>query len=1509
MAQNFLDSFDPLVARWFTESVGKPTEVQRQSWPEIAAGRHVLVTAPTGSGKTLTAFLWAISQLVSGAWEPGQTQVLYISPLKALNNDIRRNLILPLEQLKAVFERQETPFPPINVQTRSGDTSQSDRRRMLRHPPEILITTPESLNLLLSSAGGLSILGGIKTVILDEIHAVVGNKRGVHLMTAVDRLVDYAGEFQRIALSATVQPLQTIAQFVAGFTMTGPAAAPKYQPRPIKTIAAKTAKTYQIDVRFPEEAAENATGESFWKPLVADFKNIVAKNRSTLLFANSRRLCEKLTLKINRGEDKTIAYAHHGSLSRAIREDVETRLKAGELKAIVATNSLELGIDIGELDEVVLIQCPPSISAAVQRVGRAGHHIDAVSKAILYPTHAADFLEAAVVAPAILNQDIETVSSVEAPLDVLAQILVSMTGMKTWDIDELFAKIKTSYPYRDLSRTHFDLVLNMLAGRYADSRIRELKPRVSIDRLDNTVTAKPGALLALYMGGGMIPDRGYFHLRHAQSGARIGELDEEFVWEASLGQIFTLGTQNWKIARITHNDVLVEPGNPNAMAIPFWRGEARDRDFHFSKRLSTFLEHANENLQRPDFIDHLKKQHHLDETAARALTDFLKRQKQKTGADLPHRHHLLVEHVQSGPKATPGNQVVLHTIWGGRVNRPYAMALAAAWQKKFGQYLQVFAGNDCVAVLLPHAESGATLLSLVTEANLMDLLRDHLEGSGFFGARFRECAGRALLLTRRKINERMPLWMNRLRSQKLLEAVGDKTDFPILLEAWRTCLNDSFDLENLRTILSDLKTGTIAWSEVHTKAPSPMAQGLAWRQINKYMYMDDEPKGAETSRLQADLFKDLIFTPQMRPALDAALIARFQQKRQRLSPGYAPSNPLDLLDWIKERIAMPAVEFNDLLRASIRDHKLTVEKLVAPIAAKIVTIFPKGLETGLVLAAENLVQVATGFYNGIENVAVTTLEGEPIDLEVILPGDSTSADNGTTLQYDEPEGLFTALLGQWLTYYGPLETDFIRRSLWLSAARMQSSLEDLMDARRIISGDLVKNQKKEMVCDSDSFEILLRLTRAEARPAFEALAAKWLPVFLALYQGVIFPGDKIDTLFERLEQLLAYPGRAPLWEGEFFPVRISPYRSDQIDRIMQETDLDWIGNAEKKVCFMYRSDLDLMQPENRPSSSGPDQGAQKDRDLTALFPDPLGRYDFDALLGSGKYGPVQLSKLLWQAVWQGRISNDTFLALRQGILRNFAPPKSAADVTSRRAGRLRPAGRGAFNRWKQARRQAGNWFYLPEVNQSDDPLDVDERNRERVRLLLSRYGILFRELLLRESPPFRWAAIFRTLRIMELSGEVIGGYFFESIPGLQFIAPKALNLLIRKLPDDKIFWLNAADPASPCGTGLSPFKKMLPPRLDRTHLVFKGTDLVMVSKRYGKELIFNTPPDDPDLALYFGPLHHLLNRDFKPLTAIALETINSLKAAKSPYLDGLKIAFETDIAFNQVTLYRFRKQL
>ncbi|MEJ2111232.1 MAG: DEAD/DEAH box helicase, partial [Acidobacteriota bacterium] len=586
-----LNDFHPIIRQWFTEKIGTPTVIQDKAWPLIQEGRHVLVTAPTGCGKTLTAFLWALHQLIQGTWETGQTRVLYISPLKALNNDIQRNLLTPLKQLQDFFAARDTHMPEIRVITRSGDTPSSERRKMRRHPPEILITTPESLNILLTSRNALPSLSGIRTVILDEIHAVVDSKRGTHLISAVDRLVPLAGEFQRIALSATVKPLDLVARFVGGYQQTGP---DTYVARPVVTVASGESKVYDLKVEFPDDAREKMIEDSWWPALIDHFRAVLNNNRSTLLFANSRRLVEKVARLVNESEQKVVVYAHHGSLSREIRLAVEQKLKQGELRGIVATNSLELGIDIGSLDSVVMIQTPFSVSSTIQRLGRAGHRVGQVSRGSIVPTHGADFLVAAVMAHAVSEQDIEKVNPVREPLDVLTQIILSACVTQTWDIDALYDFVRTSFPFHKLKRTHYDLVLQMLQGRYADTRLRELKPRVTVDRLENTIKAKDASAYLLFMAGGTIPDRGYYNLRLQDTKAKLGELDEEFVWERNIGDPFGVGSRIWRIHRIPHNDVEVKPETRQLNIIPFWKAESRDAAFHFASKVGVFLEWANE---------------------------------------------------------------------------------------------------------------------------------------------------------------------------------------------------------------------------------------------------------------------------------------------------------------------------------------------------------------------------------------------------------------------------------------------------------------------------------------------------------------------------------------------------------------------------------------------------------------------------------------------------------------------------------------------------------------------------------------------------------------------------------------------------------------------------------------------------------------------------------------------------------------------------------------------------
>ena len=1495
--------FHTLIIKWFKENIGDPTDIQVKAWPKIAKNENVLITAPTGSGKTLAAFLWAINQLVTGKWESGNTNVLYVSPLKALNNDIRKNLIRPLEELNRIFVKEKKEFPVIRVMTRSGDTSQSDRRRMIRHPPEILITTPESLNLLLSSKNGWTILNQIKTVILDEIHSVVGNKRGVHLITAVERLVRLSGEFQRVSLSATIRPLKNAAEFVSGYRVTGDNLDPAYSPREISIVESGDKKAYQMKVAYPEKAVERVALESIWDFITEECKKIISGNLSTLIFTNSRRLCEKITYMINQDLDLPTAYAHHGSLSREIRTEVERKLKIGDLKAIVATSSLEMGIDIGDLDEVILIQSPLSISSTIQRIGRAGHQVGRASRCTLFPTHQQDFINAAVLAEAVVSQDIEEVRPVMCPLDVLSQVIISMVGVETWDIDDLFKWIRTSYPYRQLSRSQYDLVLNMLAGRYNDSRIRELDPRISIDRIDNTVAAKKGAILAVYMSGGTIPDRGYFRLRHHDTGVIIGELDEEYVWEANLGQLVTFGTQNWKIQKITHNDVFVIPATSRMMDTPFWRADELNRDFYFSSRISSFLEMLNERLNQDNLEEFLQENHFMDKTSSTQLLDFLRDQRMYTGADLPHRHHILLEIINSGPGGVPGNQVVIHTMWGGRLNRPFAMALDAAWKEKYGENLEIFPGNDCIVIQLPGNIRPEEILSLVNSGSVEELLRKRLEQSGFFGARFRECAGRALLITREKINQRMPLWMTRLRSKKLLEAVIAYDDFPLLLETWRTCLKDEFDLGNLKLALKELETGIIKWSVVFTEQPSPFASGISWNQINQYMYQLDQP-ASKVSSIRGDLLQEIVFSPGSRPGIPANIVEYFESKRQRLSQGYSPQEPRELLDWIKERIIITHNEWDDLLNAIERDSDLSPDVILDQVGEKLAFFQLPGTTMMSVTSLEIAPLILEVFGQGSGNGIVELLSGKKA---VIKPEiDQNSSVDKTS------EEILPNLLSEWMSFYGPLSMESLVSMFGLDRDYLSQVLESLLDSKDIISGRLIADSDNEYYCDSKNFEILLRLKRAEAIPQFEPLEVEYLSLFMAHFNELTRPSNSVEGLFKSLEQLLCLPLPAELWESDILPARSSQYEGSWLDKIMREGDLRWLGFENRKTAFCFEPELDLIMSgaEENDSRDEPkrETGQNKFNDISDLFPVAKSKYDFFSLMELSRTNAESLSDGLWEAVWQTKISNDTFAALRKGIENKYMIPNiSTGGYSSRRTGRRRIS-RTGFSRWKGSLPYAGNWFRLPEVEQNEDLLDLEELKKDRVRLLLDRYGILFRELLQKELRLFSWHELFRSMRLMELSGELLAGYFFEGVSGPQFISHQAFRLL-QKIPVERmvIYWINAVDPVSLCGIRIDSDKTIMPRRLPGNHLVYNGKELVLISERNGKSLTINVPFDDPDIQEYFCSLRHLLTREFKPMKYITIETINDVDAVKSPYVDALKVSFDVMLDHRKVTLYRKRQ--
>lgn len=1414
MMDQVLTLFDDQIANWFHETYGEPTDIQRQAWPKIADQKHLLISAPTGSGKTLTAFLWAINQFVTGQFETGTTRVLYISPLKALNNDIQRNLLTPLSALQQRAEHAGLPFPTIKVQTRSGDTEQIERRRMLRHPPEILITTPESLNILLTSKSGESMLRHIETVILDEIHGVVGDKRGVYLMSAVERLVPLSGEFQRISLSATVKPMSHIADFVAGYQRLS---GNQYQLREVLCLNSTAKKEYSVTVRYPKTAASRPVEEKVWDSLAEDFVAKIRQNNSTLLFVNSRSLAETLTHKINSAANETLAYAHHGSLARDLRLEVEQKLKDGELAAIVATSTLEMGIDIGALDEVILIQSPEGIASAIQRIGRAGHGVGEVSRCTIYPTHPLDFIEAAVLGKAVLDGDIEPIKTIQCPLDVLAQIIISMTSTRAWDLVDLFNELRRSTPFHDLGQSQFDLIINMLNGRYGEDRIQELRPKVIVDQIQQTIESRRGATLSLYLSGGVIPDRGYFQIRHQQSNARIGELDEEFVWEAYVGKVFAFGTQHWQIQKITHNDVIVTPAQPTTIAPPFWKSEGMNRTFHYADRIARFLEQANDELESTAFKERLITEHHLEPLIRDELITLLKRQKAHTHSSLPHRHHLLIEKIQAAAGYSTGYQVVIHTGWGNRINRPLGLAMEAIWQDHFDEQPEIFETDQCLVMQMVDGFDTRQLLDLVTSSDIEQLLRKRLEGSGFFGARFRENAGRALLLTKGKFNERKPLWMSRLQSQKLLDVVLKYEDFPILLETWRTCLRDEFDLENLRLVLNELANGEIQVTEVSTQQPSPFAQTVAWDQINDYMYMNDKPRSATASNLSQDLLASLVFQPSLRPAIPASIIQDFTARRQRTFLGYEPQPGSDEMEWVKERLLIPAEEW-----------------------------WPTELPSGLTQIIHNNRNLIVA----VEDLALVTSQ-----LETVSP----------------------TLLSNWLQYYGPLLLSEICDLLGTPPKATSTALSLLLGDNTLIAGPLVKDSSEVFYCDAANFEVLLRFVRQAARINFQPLPLSELTPFLYRWQ-CRYLSSNADQLDEEdlpglidLLQCLPLPPEA--WEQHVLPSRLPGYDSRRLDLVMQGGGLYWIGNEAQTLQFCFNDNLALLDPYGR--------------EHNPLFTDPYSRYDFLTLLDKTGLPAAELTEQLWQSVWSGQVSNDTYLAVRSGISNKFSTTEKIPVTSSRPR-------RSGFRNWKREMPFAGDWHQIRYPTSPTELLEKEERNKERVRLLLDRYGIVFRELLLREQPAFRWQSLFRSIRLMELAGELYSGYFYSEIPGPQFISPAALTSLTAPAIR-QTFWINATDPISICGMALGDtanLESALPRRVPGNYLVYAGNKLILLVEQQGKKLTFNIATDDDNIQSSFAVLHHLLGRSYAPKAKITLNLINGQAARESPYLAPLNQAFD-----------------
>ena len=1400
-------SFTDATTAWFEASFPGPTDAQRLGWDSISSGSNTLIHAPTGSGKTLAAFLWTIDKLLHEEIPPAgeRCRVLYISPMKALAYDIERNLRAPLGGIRHAAERIGGPrLPDLTTFLRTGDTSAAARRRMQRNPPDILITTPESLYLLLTSQARET-LRSVRYVICDEVHAVAGTKRGTHLALSLERLEEITTTPpQRIGLSATQRPLETIATFLGGGTIENDG---KWKSRPVAIVDAPSDRELDLELVVPvENMAEpddvdpldpdRVRTKSIWPAVYPRILELIEQHQSTIVFANSRRLAERVCNEINNLAGYEVARAHHGSVARDQRIQIEESLKRGDLKAVVATSSLELGIDMGAVDLVVQIEAPISVASGLQRVGRAGHQVGAVSVAKIFPKYRGDLVLATVLADRMITGKVESTKVPRNPLDVLSQQLVAAVVIEDRDVDDLFEMVRRATPYRELTRPVFEATLDMLAGRYPSDLFSELRPRVIWDRIDGSVTARGGSRQLAVSNAGTIPDRGLYRVMLPEGG-KVGELDEEMVYESRVGDVFILGSSTWRIIDIGPDrvDVVPAPGAP-AARMPYWHGDTLGRSLETGRAVGAFVREID-SLTPADAHDRLTTTYRLDDLAAKNLVDYIAEERSESGT-IPTDQTLVVQRF----KDEIGDwRVVLLSPLGARVHAPWAMAVTQKLRDRYGTDVDVIWSDDGIAFRFPDTDDIPPTDELFLDPEELEpLLTDHLVDTAMFAARFREAAGRALLLPRRRPGQRTPLWLQRRRAAELLSVAKQFGSFPIILETFREILQDDFDVASLQEVLGDIRARKIRIAEIESSSPSPFASSLLFAFVAAYLYEGDAPlaeRRAAALTLDRELLRELLGEGELRDLLDQDQMTSLELELQRLS---------------EDRQVRGADGIHDLLRVlgplSSNDIELRIRDTDVFSALQQLSGDRRAIEVHML---------------GEVRWAASEDAGRLRDAQGVQP--PTGVAHAFLEPVDDPLG---DVVARFARTHGPFPAEAAAHALGLPVGVVTTALRRLDDQRRVVEGAFRPGGAGLEWIDSDVLRQLKRRSLSALRSEIEPVKPDSLGRFLPVWQGVGASRPRgRGPLLETVRRLQGADMPASALLNDILPARNDDAEST-LDQLMIEGEVVWTGRGtlgprDGKLALYFRDQLPLLWL--------PPTIDRPDGELHGRIREHLGLRGasfFKAIyLACGGGDPTAILDAVWDLVWAGEVTNDTLAPVRA-----FGRVRKAKKQSRPTLASTFPA------------HAAGRWSLVQDlVDDVIEPITPTQQATAWCHQLLDRHGVVTRQSVASEGLPGGFTSVYPVLQHLEETGRVRRGYFIEGLGGAQFALPGAVDR-VRTTSDTGAVLLASTDPANPYGAANDwpPISEGRVGRIAKTHVIlYEGHLRAFIDGR--KLRTFDVEPD------------------------------------------------------------------